>query len=161
MYSPRKTKKKKEKNLKKGMESSRNPIFAKLLHGEIISLFLFFFSGRKLKGRLTNSCSWTNTQCYSSRQRADNPNLKGTNKLCNTTTARKSGLSWDLYSQVSVLQIRHFHCCEVGEAAAHLWETGRKMGKMWLKEDRAWPQQPGNPEHQTKEGKWRRSCLQL
>lgn len=35
--------KKKRKELKKGMESSRNPIFAKLLHGEIISLFLFFF----------------------------------------------------------------------------------------------------------------------
>lgn len=159
---PEKTKKKKEKNLKKGMESSRNPIFAKLLHGEIISLFLFFFFWEKTEGKINKFLQLNkHTERYSSRQRADNPNLKGTNKLCNTTTARKSGLSWDLYSQVSVLHIRHFHSCEVGEAAAHLWETGRKMGKMWLKEDWAWPQQPGNPEHQIKEGKWRRSCLQL
>lgn len=32
--------------------------------------------------------------------------------------ARKSGMSRDLYSQVSVLHIRHFHSCGVGEAAA-------------------------------------------
>lgn len=159
--------KKKNQQKKNRMESSRNSIFAKLLHGEIISLFFldfFFFFWEKTEGKINKFPQLNkHTESYSSRQRADNPNLKGTNKLCNHCYGQKNLECPNIF-------IHRFQCHSSGtftpvglgkQQPQHLWEMGRKMERMWLKGHWAWPQPSGNPEHQIKGAKRGRTHLQL
>lgn len=92
MYSPRKKKKKAQKAL----------AIQSLLSFSTVRLFLFFsffFFWEKTEGKINKFLQLNkHTERYSSRQRADNPYLKGTNKLCNTAMSRKSGMSQDLCS---------------------------------------------------------------
>lgn len=156
MYSPRKEK-------KKSTESSRNPIFAKLLHGEIISLFFpwfFFFVWEKTEGKINKFLQLNkHSERYSSRQRADNPHLKGTNKLCNTAMARQPGKSRDLYFSVFFSVIYQALSLLWGWGSSSNSTCGRWGGCGW--KETGPEQQSGNPEHQIKETEGGRTHPQL
>lgn len=113
MYSPRKKKPKKQARKALTIQSLLNFSTVRLF------LFLFFFFWEKTEGKINKFLQLNkHTERYSTRQAADNPNLKGINKLCNTHYSQKI---WNaprsLLTGFSVT-LRHFHSCGIGEAPA-------------------------------------------
>lgn len=130
MYSPRKNKTEKKKK-KKAQKALAIQYLLKLSMVRLFLFFSFFFSGRKLRERLTNSCSWTNTLNIIHQDRKEIIQIK--NVQTNFVTPL-----WPENLEHPKVFIHRFQCYSAGTFTPvglgkqqHLWEMGKKMEKMW------------------------------